>query len=132
MANWTTPVTSRSQTESKSAVKNRITFLPDRMWALETLTVVEGESVVLNCTFTGATSLSAGTLKAYRKKNDVTSTVFPSGSSTATGNVLTLPPLTGLVGNNRYVVSVQASIDGGSDVRIKKFMVICLRDEDLK
>lgn len=89
--------------------------------------VVEGESITFSITYSGATAVSSVSAKVYRRTTDVTSSVMPSGSTSASGNVATLKPVTAMVGGNDYVVAVTATVDGNT--RIKKFTIKCQKDE---
>lgn len=92
-------------------------------YALES-PVVQGEreTITYACTFLGAKSVSSPSAVAYRSRTSQTGTVFPAGSITASGNVVTLKPLKNLVGGIRYVIAVTATVDGNTLVR--KFEVI--------
>ena len=92
------------------------------------LTVVEGESITYSVTYLGITTCSSPTALVYRNgSNDVTSTVMPSGSHSAAGNVVTLKPATGMVGNANYVIAVTCTADGNT--RVKKIKLIVQKDE---
>lgn len=47
----------------------------------------------------------------YRNGTDVESTVMPSGSSSVSGNVITLPALTALTAGSDYVIVVTATVN---------------------
>ena len=104
-----------------------VNFQLNEVFAVESpIRVVEGATVTFTCTYWGAvTSPSA---KVYRNGTEVTSTVMPSGSTSVSGSVATLKPLTALVGGARYVVAVTGTV--GGDIFVKKVEVICGRDED--
>ena len=104
-----------------------ITFTEARPFAVESpLRVIEGSTRTLACTFWGA--VTSPTAKVYRRRADVTATVMPSGSHTASGSVATLKPLTALVGGARYIVAVTGTVSGS--VWVKKVEIIVGRDED--
>lgn len=91
-------------------------------------TLVEGEGITYSITYLNATTCSSPSAIVYRNgNNDVTSTVMPSGSHSATGNVVTLKPITGLVGNATYIIAVTATVDGNT--RVKKIKLIVQKDE---
>lgn len=90
------------------------------------LRLIEGSTVTLACTYWG--TVTSPSVLVYRNRQDVTSTVMPSGSHTVSGAVATLKPLTGLVGGSRYVVSVTGTV--GGDVWVKKIECSVGRDED--
>ena len=102
--------------------------MPHEVWVVESpVYATEGESLTYTITYEGATTVSSPSALAYRNKTAVTSTVFPTNTPTASGNVVTLSPLTGLLHGN-YIVSVTATVDGNTEVR--KLMVIVGRDEE--
>ena len=104
-----------------------ITMTEKRAWAVESpIKVIEGSSVTLSCTFWGAVTSPSAIV--YRNRANVTATVMPAGSASASGSVATLKPLTALVGGARYVVSVTGTVSG--DVWVKKIEIICGKDED--
>jgi len=106
-----------------------VNFTKDRVWAVESpLEFVEGSTVTLSCTYWSSVSSPAATV--YRNKANVTSTVMPSGTATASGSVSTLKPLTALVGGAEYVVAVTGTVSG--DVWIKKIEIICSKDEQAR
>jgi hypothetical protein len=74
-----------------------------------------GATVPYSVTFPFATTVAAGTIAVYKNGADVTSTVMPSGSHSASGNVLTLKPLTALTGGETYLISIAATVDGVAD-----------------
>ena len=97
-------------------------------WLIESpIDAIEGESLTFTITYEGATTCSSPTALAYRNKTSVTATVFPTNTPTASGNVVTLSPLTGMLHGN-YVVAVTATVDG--NVQVRKFQVRVGRDED--
>ena len=104
-----------------------ITFTEKRAWAVESpIRVIEGSTVTLACTFWGA--VTSPNAAVYRGRTPYTATVMPSGSHSASGAIVTLKPLTALVGGNRYVVAVTGTVSG--DVWVKKLEVIVGKDED--
>lgn len=111
-----------------------ITFLNNKPEALESpISLTEGETRTFSCTY-WATPTSPAVV-AYRSTSGsgngraVTATVFPSGSASATGLVVTLPSATGFVGNAEYVISVTATVDSQTVVRYIKVRV--RKDESL-
>ena len=100
-----------------------ITFSQSEVWANESPKPVRaGSTLNISCTFWGAPS--SVTAKVFKNKTDVTSTTMPSGSvGTPAGNSVTLKPLTAMVGTNRYVVEVTATV--GGEVHVKTMMLIC-------
>lgn len=108
----------------------KITFLQDQVFALESpVSVIAGESITFSCTYPFATTVAApASVKVYRGSSDVSATIMPSGSNTASGNVVTTKPATALTGGNVYIVSIVAVIDSG-DSREKKIMLMCQKAE---
>lgn len=108
-----------------------ITFTEEEAFAVEgqpsnPLRLIEGSTVTLACTFWGA--VTSPNAAVYRNRQNVTSTVMPTGSHIASGSVATLKPLTALVGGARYVIAVTGTVS--SDVWVKKIEVVVGRDED--
>lgn len=98
------------------------------IWAIESpWGSAAGESLTFTLTYLGASSVSSVTATVYQNKTDVTSTVMPAGSTSASGNVATLKPLTAMTGGKKYVVSVSATVDGNTVV--KKFQVNCQKGQ---
>lgn len=62
--------------------------------------------------FEGATSVSSPSVKAYKNRTDVSSTIFPSGSPSASSNVVTLPTAKAWTSGERYVIELVATVDG--------------------
>jgi len=109
-----------------------VTFLEDQNWAIESpIKVVEGESITIACTF-WTTVTGTPTCAVYRNRSStaVTSTVMPAGSVSVNVSVVTLKPATAMVGGSRYTFAVTATVSGNT--RIKKFMAIVQKDEELQ
>ena len=83
--------------------------------------LVEGETRTFAVVFHGVTAVTSPSALVYKNETDVTSTVMPSGSASASGNVATLKPITALIGGETYVVAVTATCDG--DVRVVKHIL---------
>ena len=81
------------------------------------LTVVAGETLTLSLTWLGATSVSAPGATVYHNGTDETSTIMPSGSHSASGNVQTLKPITAMTGGETYVIAASATVDGNTEIR---------------
>ena len=104
-----------------------VTFTEKREFAVESpLRIIEGSTITLSCTFWGTVTSPSATV--YRRRANVTATVMPSGTASASGSIATLKPLTALAGGARYVIAVTGTVAG--DVWIKKIEVICGKDED--
>lgn len=100
------------------------------IWVNESpITVVEGAEPVYTITVDGVTSIAASpTAKIYKAGTDVTSTNMPTGSASASGNIITLPTIKNLVGGNVYVVVATFTGDGVKDIR--KIMLIVQKPGD--
>lgn len=91
-------------------------------WAIESpLTRKEGITETFSLKVLGAGTLSSVSAKAYKKKVDVTSTVFPSGSVSISSNVATLKPATGFIGTSVYVIDVTGT--EGGNVHVWSFII---------
>jgi hypothetical protein len=102
----------------------RLTAMKSDPYLLESpYPTVAGESIPLTVTYDQATSVSSPVVTAYKNRADVTSTLFPTNSPTASGNVVTLSALTGMVGGNTYVIALSATVDGATIIR--KLVVMC-------
>jgi hypothetical protein len=97
---------------------------PKKVFALESpLTRVEGGSETFVCTIVGGSALTSAAAVAYRNKILVTTTVFPAGSVSVSGNTITLKPLTATVGRATYTVVITATYTSGQ-IGTYKFDVI--------
>lgn len=94
----------------------------DGTWAIESPIVrAEGITETFTLRVLGSGTLSSVSAKVYKKKKDVTATVMPSGSVSVVTNSVALKPITGLVGNSKYVVDV--TLTTGGAVKVYKFMI---------
>lgn len=76
-------------------------------WALgPKITLTAGDTPTFTVIFDGAASISSPVFTVYQGSKDVTSTVMPSGSASASGNIATAKPLTALTGRKYYVMNV--------------------------
>lgn len=102
----------------------------DTVWVLESpINVVEGASPKFAITISNPSSstppaLSNPSTKIYKNGTDVSATCL-TGSSSVTGNVVILPTIGSLQGDNVYVVAVTVDIDNVTDV--KKIQLIVQR-----
>lgn len=102
----------------------RLTAMKSDPYLLESpYPTVAGESLPLTVTYDQATSVSSPSVTAYKNRADVTNTLFPTNTPTASGNVVTLSTLTGMVGGNTYVIAISATVDGATIIR--KLVVPC-------
>jgi len=74
-----------------------------------------GATVTYTVTVAGANAPSSISAVVYKNGSDVTATVMPSGSHSASGQVITLKPLTALVANTDYSIIVTATIAGNTE-----------------
>lgn len=86
-----------------------------------------GETVTYNITVEGTNAPTSPTATVYKGRSDVTSTVMPSGSHSASGQVITLKPVTALVSGVEYSVMVTATVAGNTEQR--KLIIICADDK---
>lgn len=86
---------------------------------------VEGTSRTWAVDFRGYTTVAVSSVTVYLNETDVTSTAMPAGSHAVNGTIITLKPLTALIGGETYVVRVLATCDGDTDGR--QFEVYCKR-----
>ncbi len=96
----------------------------DVIWLIESPEeAIEGDVLKYSVTWEGASSLTSPTLTVYRDGTDVTVTVV-SGSTTASGNVLTLGTITAQAndGGKTYVAVVKATVDSASTEQ-RKFAI---------
>jgi len=101
-----------------------INFRQSKIWSDDTLYLVEAPtpadlSEVITCTYWG--TVTSGAATATKRKKEVSSTVFPSGSVTVSGSTMTLKPFTAATAG-KYVVTVKGTVSG--NVTFKKFLII--------
>ena len=81
-----------------------LTAVRTDIWLNESpVVMVAGASRTYTITYEGVASVSAPSAIAYKDSTDVSATVFPAGSITASGAAVTLKPLTGLLGGEVYL-----------------------------
>uniref|UniRef100_A0A6M3J4N7 Uncharacterized protein n=1 Tax=viral metagenome TaxID=1070528 RepID=A0A6M3J4N7_9ZZZZ len=80
-----------------------------------TQTQGEDEGIVYTITTTNWASAPTETSMIVKDRNgtNVTATVAPTGSTSVTGDVITLPAISGLAAGQRYRVDVQFTTGGG-------------------
>jgi len=85
-----------------------------------------GETVTYTYTVEGSNAPSTPTVVAYKdgSATAVTSTVFPSGAASASGQVITSQPATGMIAGSEYSIIITATIAGNTEKR--KHVVICV------
>ncbi len=102
----------------------------DTVWVLESpINIVEGASPKFAITISNPSSstppvLSNPVTTIYKNNTDVSATCL-TGSSSVTGNVVILPTVGSLQGDNTYILNVKVDIDNVTDV--KKIMLIVQR-----
>jgi hypothetical protein len=111
-----------------------INFVQNSSEALQGVQALsEGDTRTFACTYWAAPSTP--TAVAYRSTSGtgngraVTSTVFPTNSPSASGNVVTLSLATGFVGNADYLLSISATVD--SQVYVRYIRVRVRKDESM-
>lgn len=90
----------------------------EMIWPPEMPLMTAGETMAFSCVFESASSVTSPSIKVYANKTDVTSTLCPTGSTTASGNVVTTKPI--VIPTNpaaRYVAEITATVDGNVEVR---------------
>jgi hypothetical protein len=92
--------------------------------------MIEGETGAFSLIWNGAGAVSAGTVYGYLNLVDKSSLLFPSGSTSASGNIQTSKAITGLIGGNTYVLVFSTTVDGKTVMR--KHRIKCVKPgEDL-
>jgi len=93
------------------------------VWVVEKDQVmVEGEAITFSVNFIGATTISSPDTKCYKNGSDYSGTAL-SGSSSASGSVVTCEKVTAQSGDagEVYVIVVSATVDGNTEIR--KFLI---------
>lgn len=96
------------------------------------VSVVAGENIIYQLQWQGAASVGTTSELAYRLATDadVTSTVFSSGASAASGNVQTAKNFSAFTGGVEYVIVFQATVDG--NIERRKLHVIAKRAQTVE
>lgn len=97
----------------------QLTVLLNSTWAIESPIIrKEGIAEAFALKVLGAGTLTLNFVRAYKKKVNLSSTVFPTGAQTASDNVVTTKPFTvagtGLGVAGVYVVNIGVT-EGGND-----------------
>lgn len=94
--------------------------------------MVEGETITWSVLWTDADSAVVSAISATKDESDYTSTCFPSGSTSQSGNIITWKPLLAVAGDGgeSYVVASKCTVDGNTEIR--KSLVHILSDETEK
>jgi len=88
------------------------------IWCLQSpVTMVAGETRTFTMAYVGQATVSSPVATVYKGTSDGTTVCMPSGTASASGNVVTLKPMTGVVGGETYIVAVTTTIGGNTDIR---------------
>jgi len=101
------------------------------IWVVEKDQVmVEGEAITFSVNFVGATTISSPDTRCYKNGSDYSSTAL-SGSSSASGSVVTCETVTAQSGDagEVYVVVVSATVDGNTEMRKFRIRIVAPGDE---
>jgi hypothetical protein len=99
--------------------------MSDPVWLLESpIYQVEGATITYTVTFEGVTTVSSPALVVWKNGTDYSSTAAPSGSTTASLNVVTLKPILAVAtdGGQKYICTVTAS--DGTNTQVRKFEIV--------
>lgn len=97
--------------------------------------LVEGAGKTWVCNYNWSNPSAPSAAKAYRSTSgsgngtDVSATVFPTNSPSASGANVTLSAAAGFVGNATYKIVVSATVDSQPDVHY--FFVDVVKDESM-
>ena len=86
-----------------------------------------GEIIPYEITVEGANAPSSPVVAVYKGRTDVTSTVMPTNTPTASGQVISTSALKLLTANSDYAVMITATIGGKTEQR--KLVVRCADDK---
>jgi len=101
------------------------------IWVIENDQVmVEGEAITFSVNFVGATVVSSPDTRCYKNGSDYSSTAL-TGSSSASGSVMTCETVTAQSGDagEVYVIVVSATVDGNTEMRKFKIRIAAPGDE---
>ena len=101
------------------------------IWVVEKDQVmVEGESITFSVNFVGATTISSPDTRCYKNGSDYSTTAL-SGSSSASGSVVTCEEVTAQAGDagDTYVMVVSATVDGNTEMRKFRIRIVAPGDE---
>jgi hypothetical protein len=98
-------------------------------WVIEEVDpLVAGSTMTYTVKFKGASSVTSPGVAIYVDESDTdsASTLMPSGSHTASGNVATLKPLVvpSTDGGKDYLLNVSATVDGNTEVALIKIKIL--------
>ena len=101
------------------------------IWVVERDQVmVEGEAITFSVHFVGATTISSPDTKCYKNGSDYSTTAL-SGSSSASGSVVTCEQVTAQAGDagGTYVMVVSGTVDGNTEMRKFRIRIVAPGDE---
>lgn len=84
--------------------------------------VSAADEIPFTVTYEGATTVATPVVAAYKNRTDVTSTIFPTNTPTASGNEVTLSTAKAWTSGERYVIEIKATVD--STILVKVLVVI--------
>lgn len=89
------------------------------LWVRQSpISVCEGDIKSYSVLFEGATAVSSPVMTMYAGTTDVTSTLIPVNSPTASGNIVNLSPIViPSSPRKQYVLCVTAVVDGNTECR---------------
>jgi hypothetical protein len=95
-----------------------LTTQPSSPWVRESpVTMIEGESRAFALTVVGASSVTVGASATIGYNGEgVASPAITSGSSSASGIVITTNVISTLKGGETYVIATTATVDGRTDI----------------
>ena len=78
---------------------------------------IAGTNVAISYTvvFEGITTVTVNAITVWKDGTNVTATTMPAGTHTASGNRLTMAPLTALIYPGNYVILMEVDVDGQDD-----------------
>ncbi len=86
-----------------------------------------GSTGTFDILFDDSRSITSATVQAYL--NSDTSAIFATSACTVSENIITTPSMSGLVGNNKYIVELTLILEGRTVIR--RFMIQSVRSGDI-
>ena len=83
--------------------------------------MVEGDKKTFSFRWQGATDItSVSSVTVWRSGEDITSTAMPSGTHSASADIITMKELVAIAGDasQKYVVAIKAVVDGNTETRL--------------
>lgn len=102
----------------------------NKIWVRQSpFNVVGGSTISFSIYYEGATSVSSPSVKVYSKGEDVSALIIPSGSASASGNIVSMQPvIIPSAPNKVYVCAITATVDG--NVEVRKLKLKCSNPQD--